>query len=113
MGSLANMRYLLLASSQLTGAIPAAFGSLTQLQYLELGHNLLTGGIPSSLSKLTFLLQLGLSYNQLSGLIPLPIEKGLGKFETYGYCRIEGNPALVFGTDPRYDAGDLNDDGYI
>ena len=65
---------LSLASSGLTGQIPAELGDLTKLTELSLHLNELSGGIPAELGKLTDLTVLRINNNKLNG--PIPAELG-------------------------------------
>ncbi len=67
---LSNLVHLDLHGNQLTGEIPSEIGNLTSLTFLWLGGNQLTGDIPEELGNLTSLEQLWLWGNQLSGNIP-------------------------------------------
>ena len=70
LGSLTNVRWLILSSNALTGTIPGALGSLGNLESLSLWRNELTGSIPSDLGSLTNVRWLILSSNALTGTIP-------------------------------------------
>ena len=59
-----------LASSSLTGMVPAGLGDLTGLERLVFHQNLLTGGIPMELGGLSDLEHMDLSNNSLSDSIP-------------------------------------------
>mmetsp|Transcript_2813 Transcript_2813/g.3887 ORF Transcript_2813/g.3887 Transcript_2813/m.3887 type:complete len:529 (+) Transcript_2813:69-1655(+) len=80
-GSLANLRELLLHHNQLVGTIPASLGRLTRLETLDLSANKLAGPLPSDLfpqsSRLAYL---NLASNRLSGEIP-PHIGNLAKLE--------------------------------
>ncbi|GKU95841.1 hypothetical protein SLEP1_g9149 [Rubroshorea leprosula] len=68
-GDLKSLQFLGLKCN-FEGSIPASIGSLSQLTYLGLYSSNLSGQIPSSLANLTQLRSLVLSNNQLSGPIP-------------------------------------------
>ena len=76
-----------LSGSQLTGAIPAELGSLTNLRALLLSENLLSGSIPVSLAGLSNLEALDAGGNQLTGAIPAE----LGSLVTLRSLSLEGN----------------------
>ena len=70
LGSLSNLRELVLHTSKLSGEIPAELGSLSNLESLWLHRNELSGEIPAELGSLSNLRELWLSINFLSGEIP-------------------------------------------
>jgi len=78
LGSLSQVKELLLNGNQLSGAIPLELGNLTQLSYaLDLSSNRLSGAVPASLGSLgssapdgTANLQVRLADNLLSGEVP-------------------------------------------
>lgn len=70
LGSLLNLRTLLLGKNLLTGTIPSSLSALIGLSYLLLEENQLVGTIPSDLGRLTNLTILSLFSNHLSGSIP-------------------------------------------
>ena len=70
LGNLANLEVLTLRDNQLTGEIPAVLGDLSQLRILSIGGNQLTGGIPAELGDLSELWFLGLNGNALTGEVP-------------------------------------------
>ena len=70
LGSLTNVRWLILSSNALTGSIPSELGNLVNLDTLFLSSNALTGGIPRELGNLVNLKRLWLSWNELAGAIP-------------------------------------------
>ena len=63
-----------LASTSLTGTIPAAIGHLFALTTLNLKSNSLTGDVPAELGWLERLTELRLSGNSLTGCIPLTLQ---------------------------------------
>ena len=65
---------LSLASTSLTGSIPAAIGRLFALTTLNLSSNSLTGDVPAELGWLEQLTELRLSGNSLTGCIPLTLK---------------------------------------
>ena len=70
LGSLTNLRMLVLWGNLLTGAIPSELGNLANLKGLSLRHNELSGAIPTELGGLANLERLYLDSNDLSGAIP-------------------------------------------
>lgn len=70
LGSLAELRNLLLNDNALTGAIPAQLGNLVNLENLWLDRNRLTGSIPEELGDLSNLRTLYMMSNRLTGSIP-------------------------------------------
>ncbi|CAN6936482.1 unnamed protein product [Brassica oleracea] len=64
-----QVKYVVLASMNLTGSISKRFADLTSVHMIDLSHNLLTGTIPSELNKME-LTSLDLSYNRLHGRVP-------------------------------------------
>ena len=87
LGSLTNVRWLLLSSNALTGAIPGELGSLGNLESLSLWGNELTGSIPAALGNLTGLEWLALSSNELTGRIPAE----LGRLANLEYLSLGWN----------------------
>ena len=80
LGSLGELRWLMLHSNRLSGGIPSELGNLSNLALLRLSDNLLEGQIPAELGRLSSLVQLNLSSNDISG--PIPAELGdLGSLE--------------------------------
>ena len=63
LGSLSNLKQLVLTYNRLSGEILAELGSLSNLEYLVLHSNELSGCVPSSLED-----QLDRSYDFLGGL---------------------------------------------
>ncbi|XP_074284270.1 receptor-like protein EIX2 [Silene latifolia] len=88
MGSMKQLRYLILASSSIGGLVPYELGNLTNLLVLELYQNNLSGAIPASLGKLSNLISLDISDNNLSGEILTVIRK-LHKLQ---FLDISANP---------------------
>ncbi len=70
LGTLSELRGLVLEENPLKGQIPAELGNLVNLRLLSLGGNDLTGRIPPELGKLSNLLGLALGWNALKGEIP-------------------------------------------
>ena len=87
LGSLPNLRHLVLWDNALTGPIPPVLGSLPNLEYLHLGGNALSGPIPPALGGLAALQWLVLSANSLSG----PIPSSLGGLANLTYLHLGGN----------------------
>ena len=79
-----------LASTNLTGKIPAALGSLEHLRYLNLSRNNLSGPIPEELGNLKNLEVLALNENNLSG----PIPEELGNLRKLSMLNLYDNPYL-------------------
>jgi len=71
----------------LTGVVPSALGSLYDLRSLLLGDNRLTGEIPASLSAMSSLRELGLGMDDLSGTVP----EELGEIYNLRTLRLAGN----------------------
>uniref|UniRef100_A0A6J0PE14 Receptor kinase-like protein Xa21 n=1 Tax=Elaeis guineensis var. tenera TaxID=51953 RepID=A0A6J0PE14_ELAGV len=69
-GSMINLRALLLSGNKLSGQIPGTLGNCEVLENLFIGNNFLKGTIPPSLSDIKALQRLDLSHNNLSGPIP-------------------------------------------
>jgi Leucine-rich repeat (LRR) protein len=63
LGTLTNLKVLLLAKHSLSGAIPPELGNLTSLTELELSNDSLSGTIPAELGRLAALTKLKLSKN--------------------------------------------------
>ncbi len=73
LGSLTQLKRLVLSFNEITGPVPPELGQLQQLQILDihgLWQNGLSGPIPSELGQLTSLQTLNLCCNKLSGSIP-------------------------------------------
>lgn len=121
-GSLSNLRQLLITGTELTGTLPSEIGTLRELQYVTLGNNPKLGGtIPEELYDLSVerfsglsvencnfsgtistrvgnlksLKQLELANNRFSGTIPTEISAATGLRE----FSIQGNRDLT-GTFP-------------
>ena len=69
-GSLTELRRLILAQNDLTGPIPAWLGDLSSLQVLSLWGNRLAGTMPAELGNLSNLQYLLLSGEQMTGTVP-------------------------------------------
>jgi Leucine-rich repeat (LRR) protein len=69
-GSLTELKVLVLSNNKMSGTIPSSIGNLTKLKELNLGANQFSGTIPTSIGNLTELEQLVLGENQLTGAIP-------------------------------------------
>ena len=69
-GSLTNLRELVLHHNELGGVIPATLGKLRRLETLDLSCNRLEGGIPDALGGCASLEYLNLAQNRLSGALP-------------------------------------------
>ena len=87
LGSLTNLRWLLLWENRLSGSIPAELGSLTNLRHMILSNNQLSGSIPAELGGLTDLTQLRIGGNQLTGSIP----PELGSLTNLIWLHLDGN----------------------
>lgn len=70
LGSLTELRTLILWANELSGPIPSDMASLTKLQELGLGGNRLSGEIPAWLGSLSNLRSLHLVNNRFTGQIP-------------------------------------------
>ena len=70
LGNLVDLRSLNLGSNALTGSIPTELGNLVNIERLQVGNNTLTGPIPTELGSLAALRSLSLGGNQLTGSIP-------------------------------------------
>ena len=68
---------LRLANNALSGEIPPELGSLSDLKWLLLGDNKLSGEIPAELGSLSNLTTLALDFNDLSGCVPSSLEDQL------------------------------------
>ena len=78
LGNLSNLWSLALNGNQLSGEIPPELGSLSNLSWLMLNGNDLSGEIPPELGSLSNLEHLGLSsFNDLSGCVPGSLEDQL------------------------------------
>ncbi|KAL7590002.1 hypothetical protein Lser_V15G40712 [Lactuca serriola] len=84
LGTLTNLRGLLISESKLTGVSPKSLGRLRFLEVLDLSLNHLTGPIPTFLGKLS---KLDLSSNLLNGTIPVSI----GQHTNLHYLDISDN----------------------
>ena len=82
-----DLRYLVLFTNKLTGAIPYEIGNLGNLEDLRLSDNLLTGSIPPEIRSLQELHTLWLSTNQLAG----PIPKAIGNLGKLQELRLHAN----------------------
>ncbi|AWV97544.1 leucine-rich repeat domain-containing protein [Arcticibacterium luteifluviistationis] len=84
-GSLTNLKKLVLSDLEIEGTIPSLAG-LTSLEELDLGSNKLEGGIPAYLGNLTNLEKINLGSNKLSGSIPSNLLNlnDLQEFSVYG-----------------------------
>ena len=80
-GSLGNLRDLVLHHNRLTGPIPESLGALRKLETLDLSANRLDGGLPASLGQCRSLEYLNVSSNRLVGEIPRGLFRHLRKLE--------------------------------
>ena len=99
LGQLTELRWLNLASNNLTGEVPSALRNLTKLRHLSLFDNRLTGKLPGFFSKLPKLKALHLHTNNFTGGIPKAwCEAGRqlfrGKAENETTLTIQNNPFL-------------------
>ena len=69
-GSLINLKYLLLHDNSLNGEIPSSIGNLENLTHLYLYENDLNGPLPSEIGDLENITQLLLYSNAITGEIP-------------------------------------------
>ncbi len=74
LGSLAELRVLVLNRNYLSGSIPPELGSLTNLWWLDLSDNYLSGSIPPELDNLTNPSILHLRSNRFTGCIPTALQ---------------------------------------
>lgn len=81
LGSLSNLRELLLHHNQLVGEIPGSLGGLRCLETLDLSNNQFSGEMPSQLARATRLVYLNVSSNRLSGRLPDAIGHNLTRLE--------------------------------
>ncbi|WP_420447228.1 leucine-rich repeat domain-containing protein [Candidatus Palauibacter sp.] len=86
-GTLTELRALVLAGNELTGPLPAEIGQLRALRELSLAGNGLTGSIPPALANLDSLEVLDLSGNDLEG----PIPRELGDLSSLLVLRLNDN----------------------
>ncbi len=70
LGSLSNLKDLVLDDNELSGEIPPELGGLSNLTRLALGRNRLSGEIPPELGGLSNLISLSLGDNELRGEMP-------------------------------------------
>ena len=96
LGSLANLRILLLNSNKLQGTIPPKLSSLDELEKFEAANNILSGEIPAGIFSLPRLLSLSLSNNQLTGEISRSVKNMGSYWSTDGkpkrkYIKLEHN----------------------
>ena len=78
MGSLTNLRKLLLSHNYLGGEIPPELGQLSNLTHMYLRFTHLSGEIPGEFTNLENLQELILSQNLLSGDIPMELTELTG-----------------------------------
>ncbi|KAJ6776750.1 LEUCINE-RICH REPEAT RECEPTOR-LIKE PROTEIN KINASE FAMILY PROTEIN-RELATED [Salix koriyanagi] len=81
---LKSLKSLILSSTNLTGAIPKAFGDYLELTLIDLSDNSLSGEIPEEICRLRELQNLSLHTNFLEGAIP----------SDYRFFRAGGNKNL-------------------
>ncbi|XP_023639014.1 probable leucine-rich repeat receptor-like protein kinase At5g49770 [Capsella rubella] len=70
-GSLKNLKSLILVGCRFSGAIPDSIGSLKELVYLSLNLNGFTGTIPASIGRLSKLYWFDIADNQIEGELPV------------------------------------------
>ncbi len=87
LGSLSNLRELLLFGEEITGNIPPELGNLTNLYRLWIVGTSIDGVIPAELGGLSNLEDLYLGDNRISGSIP----PELGNLQNLKTCRLDGN----------------------
>ncbi|RHN51147.1 putative leucine-rich repeat domain, L domain-containing protein [Medicago truncatula] len=85
------LAYLDLSHNNFSGKIPTSMGSLVELRALILRNNSLTGEIPSSLMNCTKLVMLDLRENRLEGLIPYWIGSELKDLQILSLQRINSD----------------------
>ena len=95
LGNLVDLMSLNLGSNALTGSIPTELGNLVNIEWLQVGNNTLTGPIPTELGSLAALRSLSLGGNQLTGSIP----GELGSLTDLRYLLLDNN-ALAGGIPP-------------
>ncbi|XVF83237.1 hypothetical protein PTKIN_Ptkin16aG0118300 [Pterospermum kingtungense] len=69
----AQLEYLYIGGTQISGSIPTEIGNLVKLTHIRIYDSSLTGNIPTSIGKLQNVGQFDLSMNRLSGNIPSSI----------------------------------------
>mmetsp|Transcript_34895 Transcript_34895/g.75622 ORF Transcript_34895/g.75622 Transcript_34895/m.75622 type:complete len:1183 (+) Transcript_34895:233-3781(+) len=104
LGSLANLRILLLNSNKLQGTIPPKLSNLEELEKFEAANNVLSGEIPAGIFSLPRLLSLSLSNNQLTGEISRSVKNMGSSWSNDGkpkrkYIKLENNS--LTGTIPK------------
>ncbi|KAH6835195.1 Leucine-rich receptor-like protein kinase family protein [Perilla frutescens var. hirtella] len=87
LGSLSELKDVIMLLNQLSGEIPQEFMYLQSLENLILDFNFLTGSIPASLSNCTKLNWISLSNNQLNGEIPA----SLGRLVNLAILQLDNN----------------------
>ncbi|XP_057806958.1 systemin receptor SR160-like [Salvia miltiorrhiza] len=87
LGSLPQLRDVMMLLNQLSGEIPAELMRLQSLENLILDFNYLRGSIPGSLSNCTKLNWISLSNNELSGEIPA----SLGRLSNLAILKLGNN----------------------
>ena len=114
LGSLSELRILLLNDTELSGSIPTALQGLVNLEHLLLDRNQLTGAIPSEFGSLSRLRELSLHDNQLDGSIPWQLGD-LGSLQrlALGNNRLSGNIPATLGNLRNVEELYLNDNRLI
>jgi len=95
-GSLENLRVLLLNDNKFSGPLPRSLAKLAKLERCVLSWNALTGIVPSALGALRRLRVLYLCGNRLTGLVP-PALAGLDTLEALSLHsnKLQGNMAEI------------------
>ena len=86
LGSLSNLKRLVLSGIYSSEEIPAWLGSLSNLIELDLSYIGLSGEIPAELGSLSNLTYLNLGNNDLSGCVPSSLEGQVAPSDDLPFC---------------------------